>query len=70
MWALYCLGQYRDIQEQLHDEIVTNCGTEGPVVPETFATMPLLDRVLKEAQRLYPTVPFIGRTLVHPIEIG
>lgn len=70
MFSLYCLGQNQDIQEQLYEEIVTTCGKEGPVSSDLLQAMPLLDRVVKEALRMYPSVPVIGRKLSKPIEIG
>lgn len=69
MWAMYCIGLHRDIQEQLHEEILAVCGADEPVTTEHLPELQLLDRVLKESQRMYPSVPIIGRTITHPIEI-
>lgn len=70
MWALFCIGLHKEIQEQLHEEIISVCGPKGPVTSEHLPELGLLDRVLKESQRLYPSVPLIGRMLTQPIEIG
>lgn len=69
MWAIYCIGLHRDIQEQLHEEVLAVCGTKESVTSEHLPELQLLDRVLKESQRLYPSVPIIGRTITHPIKI-
>lgn len=70
MWTLFCIGLHDDIQEQLHEEIISICGADGRVATEHLPELQLLDRVLKESQRLFPSVPLIGRTLTEPIEIG
>ncbi|GBM99130.1 Cytochrome P450 4V2 [Araneus ventricosus] len=62
-WALYLIGLHRDVQEKVHEELDQIFGddTERDVNTDDLKDMKYLDRVLKESQRLYPSVPIIGR---------
>ena len=37
---------------------------------EDMGNLPLFDRVLKEAMRMYPPVPFVGRELKNDFNMG
>ncbi|GFT35172.1 cytochrome P450 4V2 [Nephila pilipes] len=62
-WALYNIGLYKDVQEKIHEELDRIFGddTERPVDTDDLKEMTYLHRVLKESQRLYPSVPAIAR---------
>ncbi|GFQ96023.1 cytochrome P450 4V2, partial [Trichonephila clavata] len=64
-WALYNIGLNKDVQEKIHEEMDRIFGddTERPVNTEDLKDMVYLDRVLKESQRLYPSVPVIARRI-------
>ncbi|XP_050429043.1 cytochrome P450 315a1, mitochondrial isoform X2 [Adelges cooleyi] len=52
-WALYTLGLYPEIQENLRKSLYTTCFWENE----------LLNNILKEVLRLYPLAPFLTRIL-------
>ncbi|GFU98146.1 cytochrome P450 4V2 [Trichonephila clavipes] len=64
-WALYNIGLNKDVQEKIHEELDRIFGddTERPVNTEDLKDMVYLDRVIKESQRLYPSVPVIARRI-------
>lgn len=43
---------------------------DRPVTVKDLGEMKYLERVVKESLRLYPSVPFIMRTLMEDIEVG
>ncbi|XP_035223414.1 cytochrome P450 4c3-like [Stegodyphus dumicola] len=62
-WALYLIGLHKDVQSKLHEETDRIFGndTERPVTVDDLNGMNYLECVLKESQRLYPSIPMIGR---------
>ena len=43
---------------------------EGPLTPERIAKLELLDAVAREALRLQPVIPLVGRILQEPTRVG
>lgn len=71
VWALLLLGLHPDIQEQVHDELEHIFhGSDRPATLSDYSEMHLLDRVIKETLRLYPSVPNIGREISEDVQIG
>ncbi|GFY66959.1 cytochrome P450 4c3 [Trichonephila inaurata madagascariensis] len=70
-WALYNIGLRPDIQDMIHDELdrIFQDDRERPITMEDVREMKYLDCVLKESQRLYPSLPVIGRELEEDIII-
>lgn len=64
-WALYLIGLHPDVQAKLHDEMDSIFGddTERHVTEDDIRDLRYLDCVLKESQRLYPSVPIFGREI-------
>ncbi|XP_054714947.1 cytochrome P450 4V2-like [Uloborus diversus] len=62
-WALYLIGLYPDVQANIHEELDRIFGddVDRPITTDDLKDMQYLDRVLKESQRLYPSVPMFGR---------
>ncbi|XP_041981035.1 cytochrome P450 4d2-like [Aricia agestis] len=59
-FGLMLLAEREDIQEQLYSEYATAVGAEPPSAA-TLAALPLLDAVVREVLRLYPSAPVISR---------
>lgn len=71
-WALYLLGHNPKIQEEVYEEL-TNIFGDDPkraVEMKDLNEMKLLERVIKETLRLYPSVPLISRLLDEDIQLG
>ncbi|NXE24461.1 CP4V2 protein, partial [Ardeotis kori] len=63
-WALYLLGHNPEAQKKVHrelDEVFGN--TERPVTMDDLKKLRYLECVVKEALRLFPSVPMFARTL-------
>lgn len=73
-WTLLLLGLHPDVQEAVYQEQEQLFGTDDDgrgrsATVKDFNEMRYLDRVIKEALRLYPPVPAIGRTLSEPLRL-
>lgn len=70
-WSLYLLGQHPEYQDKVMEELdnIFQGSDRAPTVTD-LNEMKYLERVIKEALRLYPSVPFIGRQLISDFEIG
>ncbi|HWE60869.1 MAG TPA: cytochrome P450 [Chloroflexota bacterium] len=61
-WALYLLARHPDYAERIVEELARADGTYP-----TPAAMPVLDRALLEAERLYPPVPVAPRGVIEDV---
>ncbi|XP_061227452.1 cytochrome P450 4V2 [Neopsephotus bourkii] len=63
-WALYLLGHNPEAQKKVHKELDEVFGnTERPVTMDDLKELRYLECVLKEALRLFPSVPLFARAL-------
>ncbi|XP_009081963.1 PREDICTED: cytochrome P450 4V2 [Acanthisitta chloris] len=63
-WVLYLLGHNPEVQKKVHrelDEVFDN--TERPVTADDLKKLRYLECVVKEALRLFPSVPMFARAL-------
>lgn len=69
-WALYVLGLYPDVQQQVFEELeVIFNGSDRPATLEDLNEMKYLERVIKETMRLYPPVPMVGRLMSEDVQL-
>ncbi|CAD7090292.1 unnamed protein product [Hermetia illucens] len=64
-FALYQLSQHKDIQDRLYEELVDIFGDADhmEITYKKLADLNYLDMIVKEALRIRPSVPIIGRKL-------
>lgn len=67
---LYRLGANPDVQQKLYEEVMQVVGAEFDVTDEHLPLLKYVELVVKETERLHPSVPVIAREVTHPIEIG
>jgi cytochrome P450 family 110 len=68
-WLLCHVLQRREVLAGLREE-VGRVGGGGPIAPERVDELTYLDATIKEAQRLLPIIPMVGRVLRQPMRIG
>lgn len=68
-WALYLLARAPEWQQRLRDEATRVVGT-GPVLAEHIDALELTRQVVKEAMRLYPPAPVMGRMTREALNFG
>jgi cytochrome P450 len=68
-WTLLLLSQHPAVHASLVDELRGVLRGSAPAVND-LARLPLLDRVLKESMRVITAVPFNGRIVAKPTELG
>lgn len=68
-WTLLLLVQHPQVLADVLDELRAGLGGSAPT-PETLARLPLLERVIKESLRLFPSAPFTGRITTQATELG
>ena len=71
-FALYLIARHKEVQKKLVEEINEVIGTEKdkPVTYRELQDLKYMECVIKEAQRLYPSVPVIGREITQDTQVG
>ncbi|XP_067140052.1 cytochrome P450 4V2-like [Centruroides vittatus] len=64
-WTLYLIGLHQEVQLKLQEEqqIIFGNDINRQVTLDDLKEMKYLECVIKESQRLYPSVPFLGREI-------
>nr|XP_022907367.1 cytochrome P450 4C1-like [Onthophagus taurus] len=71
-WSLFLLGNHPDIQEEVFREITTvfEESNDGETLTiNDLGKLKMLERCVKEALRLFPSVPVIGRKLTTDVKL-
>ncbi|MFG3039603.1 cytochrome P450 [Streptomyces sp. NPDC048330] len=68
-FALHLLGRHPEVQKRAHEEIDRVLAGRTPGAADLDA-LPYVTQVLKEAMRLFPAAPVIGRRAVAATEVG
>lgn len=71
-FTLYCISRNAEIQSKLYAEIVEVLGTnmQHALTQRQLMLLKYTEQVIKEALRMYPPVPYIGRTIMEDCYIG
>jgi len=67
---MFLLALYPDVQQRLYEEQETIMGQRDRPTPQDIQDMKYMDAVIKEALRLYPSIPLIGRAVNKTSTIG
>ncbi|CAG5928667.1 unnamed protein product, partial [Menidia menidia] len=63
-WALHLMGSHPEVQKKVHQELQEVFGeSDRPINTEDLKKLKYLECVIKEALRLFPSVPFFARSL-------
>ncbi|XP_053315055.1 cytochrome P450 4V2 [Spea bombifrons] len=69
-WSLFLLGSHPEAQRKVHKELDDTFGkSDRPVTTDDLKKLRYLEAVIKEALRLYPSVPFFARTITEDCTI-
>src|SRR4029078_1959740 len=68
-WTLYLVSQSPEWAERMHDEVVRVAGT-APVTAAHTRELVVVQQVLNESLRLFPTAPVIVRDIREDVELG
>lgn len=68
-WTFHQLLQHPEVLAELKNELRT-VADGGPVMLQHINKLEYLDATIKEAQRLTPIVPLVGRLLHEPMRLG
>lgn len=68
-WTIDALLDNPDALTRLRSELDA-AWSEGPPPPERLAGLAYLDAIVREAMRLHPVLPHVGRILARPLRIG
>ncbi|KAI8115355.1 putative cytochrome P450 4d14 [Lucilia cuprina] len=71
-FTLYLIARHPEVQAKLVEEIKQVLGTDKnkPVTYRDLQDLKYMELVIKESQRLYPSVPAIGREITEDIKVG
>jgi len=69
-WATYLLGHNPQIQEKLQEELDRVVEEGKEITSDDLKELKYLDLVIKEAQRIYPSVPTFARQLEQDAKVG
>ncbi|XP_003972356.1 cytochrome P450 4V8 [Takifugu rubripes] len=63
-WVLHLMGSHPEAQSKVHQELQEVFGESNrPITTEDLKKLKYLESVIKEALRLFPSVPFFARSL-------
>lgn len=68
-WALFLIARNPVWAERMREEVDRVAGN-GPIEPEHLKQLVVVDQVLNEALRLYPTAPVIVRDILEDVRLG
>ncbi|XP_046463628.1 cytochrome P450 4C1-like isoform X3 [Daphnia pulex] len=64
-WCLFLIGNYPEVQEKVNEELTRVFGNSNrPVTMTDLSELKYLECCIKEALRLYPSVPILSRQLL------
>jgi cytochrome P450 len=68
-WALRWILALPDVEAKLLEEL-DDAAAKGPLTSAVIGALPYLDATAREALRLQPVIPIVGRILDRPMNVG
>ncbi|KAH0616153.1 hypothetical protein JD844_027058 [Phrynosoma platyrhinos] len=69
-WCIYLLACYPEVQRKVHKELDEVFGdSDCPITMDDLKKLQYLESAIKEALRIFPSVPFFARTLSEEIHM-
>ncbi|MEZ4404873.1 MAG: cytochrome P450 [Polyangiales bacterium] len=68
-WTMHEVLQHPEVYAKLRDE-VTAAERQGPLTPERIDKLPYVEAVIREALRVHPIIPLVGRMLQQPMRVA
>lgn len=71
-FALHEISRHSDVQHKMYEEIVEKLGTDktSPLTLRDLGELKYMECVIKEALRMYPPVPIIGRYFYEDVDLS
>lgn len=71
-WTLFLLGSHPEYQERVYEELESIFGDDRdtPATMKNLMDMRYLEFCIKDALRLFPSVPMMGRSIGEDVQIG
>ncbi|XP_028304023.1 cytochrome P450 4V8 [Gouania willdenowi] len=70
-WAVHLIGSHPEVQKKVHEELHEVMGKSvRPFTVDDLKKLKYLECVIKEALRLFPSVPFFARVLLQDCQIN
>lgn len=71
-WTLFLIGSHPEIQEKVIQELYDIFGNDQdtPATMKNLLDMKYLECCIKDALRLYPSVPMMARSISEDVQIG
>jgi len=71
-WCIFLFGSYPEVQKKLNEEMKMIFGDDKsrPATMKELSEMKYLECCIKEALRLFPSVPMMARQINEPVQIG
>jgi len=70
LFNLYCLAAWPEVQQRVHEEVMTHLPPEAPVTVQAINNMPYIKAFIKETFRLWPNGTEISRYLEEDSVLG
>ncbi|PLB52315.1 cytochrome P450, partial [Aspergillus steynii IBT 23096] len=68
-WVIYCLATYQESQQRLREELIHAKDGKGSLEEEDYDRLPMLNAIVMEATRLYPTFTLLLRKAIRDTTI-
>lgn len=70
-FIMLMLAMYPDLQQRVYDEMKCIHLEDGVDITQIdFANLKYLDMFIKETMRVFPSVPFLTRTVASDVKLG